>query len=129
MQHQQLSTACSTGFDLASTSAACTASAISTDLASAACAASFAAALAGMPSSLRALSAGSAPLSSAAARAAHPRVGDLGVVEVERVELLQPSSRRRQRTCRRRRRHEGGEALVAERAVPEIETNQRGQPP
>ena len=41
-------------------------------------------------------------------------VGDLGVNEAERLELLQPSSRQQQRTCRRRRRHEGGEALVAE---------------
>eukprot|EP00964_Phaeocystis_antarctica_P074583 scaffold45874_cov62-Phaeocystis_antarctica.AAC.1 len=48
-------------------------------------------------------------------------VGDLSVSEVERLELLQPSSRRRQRTCRRRRRHEGGDALVAERVATEIE--------
>eukprot|EP00964_Phaeocystis_antarctica_P131797 scaffold95782_cov54-Phaeocystis_antarctica.AAC.1 len=40
-------------------------------------------------------------------------VGDLGVAEVKRLELRQPSLRRRQRTCRRRRQ-EGGEALVAE---------------
>eukprot|EP00964_Phaeocystis_antarctica_P115665 scaffold79647_cov59-Phaeocystis_antarctica.AAC.2 len=57
------------------------------------------------------------------------RVGDLGAVEVERLEFLQPSSRRRQRTCRRRRRYEGGDALVTERILPEIETLQRGQPP
>ena len=44
-------------------------------------------------------------------------VGDLGVAEVERLELRQPSRRRRRRTCRRRRRHEGGEALVAERVA------------
>eukprot|EP00964_Phaeocystis_antarctica_P152997 scaffold121057_cov63-Phaeocystis_antarctica.AAC.2 len=50
-------------------------------------------------------------------------VGDLGAHEVERLELRQPSSRRRQRTCRRRRRHEGGEALVAERVAPKIETH------
>merc|ERR1719424_1343577 len=49
-------------------------------------------------------------------------VGDLGAVEVEHLELRQHSSRRRQRTCRRRRRRqEGGEALVAERVVLEIE--------
>eukprot|EP00964_Phaeocystis_antarctica_P053940 scaffold31692_cov68-Phaeocystis_antarctica.AAC.1 len=57
------------------------------------------------------------------------RVGDLGAVEVEALELLQPSSRRRQRTCRRRRRQEGGEALVAERVTRETENLQRGQPP
>ena len=49
-------------------------------------------------------------------------VGDLGLVETERVELRQPSGRRRRRTCRRRRRcHEGGEALVTERIATEIE--------
>eukprot|EP00964_Phaeocystis_antarctica_P082094 scaffold51448_cov64-Phaeocystis_antarctica.AAC.10 len=56
-------------------------------------------------------------------------VGDLGVVEDEHLELRQPCSRRRQRTCRRRRRHEGGEALVAERIVAEVELLQSGQPP
>eukprot|EP00964_Phaeocystis_antarctica_P136679 scaffold101136_cov68-Phaeocystis_antarctica.AAC.1 len=55
-------------------------------------------------------------------------IGDLGVAEVELLELLQPSSRRWQRTCRRRRQ-EGGEALVADRIMLEIETLQRGQPP
>ena len=43
-----------------------------------------------------------------------PGVCDLGAIEVEALELLQPSSRRRRRACRWRRRHEGGEALVAE---------------
>eukprot|EP00964_Phaeocystis_antarctica_P011573 scaffold6407_cov62-Phaeocystis_antarctica.AAC.2 len=57
------------------------------------------------------------------------RVGDLGAVEVEHLELLQPSSRRRQRTCRRWRRQKGGEALVAERVAREMETLQSGQPP
>eukprot|EP00964_Phaeocystis_antarctica_P023864 scaffold13353_cov51-Phaeocystis_antarctica.AAC.1 len=58
------------------------------------------------------------------------RAGDLGVVEVDVLELLQPSSRQRPRTCRRRRRrHEGGEALVAERVVVKTESVQRGQPP
>ena len=58
-------------------------------------------------------------------------VGDLGLHEVEQLELLQPTSRQRQRTCRRRkRRHEGGDnALVAERVAYEEETRQRGQPP
>ena len=62
-----------------------------------------------------------------------PDVGDLGVVEVELVELLQPSSRRRRscsrwrRVCRRRRQ-EGGEALVAERVATEVELLQRGPP-
>jgi hypothetical protein len=54
-------------------------------------------------------------------------VGDLGVVEVELLELRQHSSRR---TCRRRRWcHEGGEALVAEWVAAETETLQRGPPP
>eukprot|EP00964_Phaeocystis_antarctica_P078954 scaffold49135_cov76-Phaeocystis_antarctica.AAC.4 len=57
------------------------------------------------------------------------RVGHLGVVEVEVLELLQPSSRQRQRTGRRRQHHEGGEALVAERVVAETESRQRGHPP
>ena len=56
-------------------------------------------------------------------------VGDLGVAEVERLELRQHSRRRRRRTCRRRRRHEGGEALVAERVALKTEMLQRGQPP
>merc|ERR1712086_777934 len=58
-------------------------------------------------------------------------VGDLGVDEVERLELRQHSSRRRQRTCRRwrQRRHEGGEVLVAERVATETESLQRGPPP
>eukprot|EP00964_Phaeocystis_antarctica_P085169 scaffold53745_cov66-Phaeocystis_antarctica.AAC.2 len=55
-------------------------------------------------------------------------VGDLGVVEVELLELLQPSGRRRRRTCRQWR-HEGGEALVAERVARETDSLQRGQPP
>ena len=49
-------------------------------------------------------------------------VGDLGVVEVEHLELRQHSSRRR-------RRHEGGEAPVAERVAKEVEIHQRGPPP
>eukprot|EP00964_Phaeocystis_antarctica_P116261 scaffold80203_cov73-Phaeocystis_antarctica.AAC.9 len=53
-------------------------------------------------------------------------VGDLGVPEVELVELRQPS---RQPSSRRRRRHEGGEALVTERVAWEIEMLQRGPPP
>eukprot|EP00964_Phaeocystis_antarctica_P034223 scaffold19439_cov56-Phaeocystis_antarctica.AAC.5 len=57
-------------------------------------------------------------------------VGDLGEAEAEHLELCQPSSRRRHRTCRRRRRrHEGGDALVAERVVAEIDILQRGPPP
>ena len=56
-------------------------------------------------------------------------VCDLGAIEVEPLELRQPSRRRRRRTCRRRRRHEGGEALVAERVAAETETLQRGPPP
>eukprot|EP00964_Phaeocystis_antarctica_P111957 scaffold76200_cov63-Phaeocystis_antarctica.AAC.8 len=56
-------------------------------------------------------------------------VVDVGVAEVEHLELRQPSRRRRRRTCRRRRRHEGGEALVAERVANETETLQRGPPP
>eukprot|EP00964_Phaeocystis_antarctica_P118798 scaffold82532_cov75-Phaeocystis_antarctica.AAC.4 len=56
-------------------------------------------------------------------------VGDLGAAEDECLELLQSYSRRRKRTCRRRRRHEGGEALIAERAASEIEMHQRGPPP
>eukprot|EP00964_Phaeocystis_antarctica_P018554 scaffold10246_cov63-Phaeocystis_antarctica.AAC.3 len=58
-------------------------------------------------------------------------VGDLGVVEVERRELRQHSSRRRQRTCRRWRwrRHEGGDALVTKQVVREFESLQRGPPP
>eukprot|EP00964_Phaeocystis_antarctica_P075647 scaffold46710_cov62-Phaeocystis_antarctica.AAC.1 len=55
-------------------------------------------------------------------------LGDLGPAEVERLERRQHSSRRRRRTCRKRR-HEGGEALVAERAVTKIESLQSGQPP
>jgi hypothetical protein len=92
--------------------------------------AAFAAALAGVPNTWRYSSAGSAPLSSAEARAAQPAsVIWARVADVERLELLQHSSRRRQRTCRRRRRHEGSEALVAERVLMEIETLQRGPPP
>ena len=53
-----------------------------------------------------------------------PDVGDLGLFEVEHLELLQPSSRQRRRACRRRRRHEGGEALVAERVATEPESLQ-----
>eukprot|EP00964_Phaeocystis_antarctica_P146537 scaffold112850_cov66-Phaeocystis_antarctica.AAC.1 len=58
-------------------------------------------------------------------------VGDLGVAEVEPLELRQHSSRRRRRTCRRRRRrcHEGGKALVAKQVVLETEILQRGPPP
>ena len=56
-------------------------------------------------------------------------VGDLGVAELERVELRQHSSRRRRRACRRRRRHEGGEALVADRILGKIEPLQRGPLP
>eukprot|EP00964_Phaeocystis_antarctica_P090161 scaffold57657_cov63-Phaeocystis_antarctica.AAC.4 len=56
-------------------------------------------------------------------------VGDLGVVEVELLELLQHCSRRRRRTYRQRRRQEGGKALVAERFADEKESLQRGQPP
>eukprot|EP00964_Phaeocystis_antarctica_P053247 scaffold31252_cov63-Phaeocystis_antarctica.AAC.2 len=67
-------------------------------------------------------------------------VGDLGVAEVEHLELRQPyfrqvellelrqhSSRRWRRTCKRRRRQKGGETLVAERVIVETETLQRGQ--
>ena len=57
-----------------------------------------------------------------------PGVGDLGAAEVEPLELLQPSSRRRRHACRRRR-HEVGEALVAERIASEGEMLQRGPPP
>ena len=62
-----------------------------------------------------------------------PDVGDLGAVEIELVELLQSSSRRRRscsrwrRVCRRRC-HEGGEALVAERVATEEEVLQSGPP-
>eukprot|EP00964_Phaeocystis_antarctica_P051197 scaffold29862_cov51-Phaeocystis_antarctica.AAC.2 len=65
-------------------------------------------------------------------------VGDLRFAEVEPNELRQHSSRRRLRTCRqvrlrtcrrRRRRHEGGDTLVAERAVPEKEILQRRKSP
>ena len=57
-------------------------------------------------------------------------IGDLGVAELEPLELRQHPSRRRQCTCRRwRRRHEGGEALVAERVAAETELLQRGPPP
>eukprot|EP00964_Phaeocystis_antarctica_P133114 scaffold97287_cov48-Phaeocystis_antarctica.AAC.2 len=57
-------------------------------------------------------------------------VGDLGVAEVERLELRQPYCRRwRQDTGRRRRHQEGGEALVTERVAFETETLQRGPPP
>ena len=67
-------------------------------------------------------SAGRAPLSSAATRVAHPASETWVQLEVEPLELLQPSSRRRRRACsRRRRRHEGGEALVAERVATEAE--------
>eukprot|EP00964_Phaeocystis_antarctica_P075729 scaffold46760_cov39-Phaeocystis_antarctica.AAC.5 len=57
-------------------------------------------------------------------------VGDLGVVEVELLELRQHSSRRWQRTRGQRRwRQEGGKALVAERVVRETESLQRRPPP
>eukprot|EP00964_Phaeocystis_antarctica_P089994 scaffold57506_cov62-Phaeocystis_antarctica.AAC.7 len=56
-------------------------------------------------------------------------VGDLGVAEVELLELRQHSRRRRRCTCRRRRRHEGGDPLVAERVETEIKRLQCGQPP
>ena len=77
----------------------------------------------------RYLSAGSAPLSCVAARAAQPAsVVHEAPGAAERLELRQPPScRRRRRTCRRRRRQEGGEALVAERVTVEIEPPQRGQ--
>eukprot|EP00964_Phaeocystis_antarctica_P059522 scaffold35338_cov59-Phaeocystis_antarctica.AAC.8 len=84
---------------------------------SAACTASIAASLAEMPSR-----------SSRSGQGGAAGVGDLGVDEVEPLELRQPSSRRRRRTCRRRS-HEGGEALVAERIAPQNENYQRGQPP
>eukprot|EP00964_Phaeocystis_antarctica_P097738 scaffold63816_cov63-Phaeocystis_antarctica.AAC.6 len=59
-----------------------------------------------------------------------PSVGDLGAIEAELLELLQPSSRRRRRACRRRRRrNEGGEALVAKRVAIKEERRQRRQPP
>ena len=76
----------------------------------------------------RYLSAGSAPLSCVAARAAQPAsVVHEAPGAAERLELRQPPScRRRRRTCRRRRRQEGGEALVAERVTVEIEPPQRG---
>ena len=86
---------------------------------------------AGMPNRLRSASAGRASPSSAAARVAQPASVILVRSRLSCLfELRQPSSRRRQRTCRRRRwRHEGGEALVAERVVREVESLQRGQPP
>ena len=86
---------------------------------------------AGMPNRLRSASAGRASPSSAAARVAQPASVILVRSRLSCLfKLRQPSSRRRQRTCRRRRwRHEGGEALVAERVVREVESLQRGQPP
>eukprot|EP00964_Phaeocystis_antarctica_P024588 scaffold13773_cov68-Phaeocystis_antarctica.AAC.4 len=56
-------------------------------------------------------------------------VGDLGLGEVEELELRQPCRWQRQCTCRRRRRHEGSKALVAERVAPQKEMFQRGPPP
>eukprot|EP00964_Phaeocystis_antarctica_P052118 scaffold30492_cov33-Phaeocystis_antarctica.AAC.3 len=57
-------------------------------------------------------------------------VGDLGVFEAEPLELRQHSRRRRQRTRGQwRRRQEGGQALVAERVVSEIDSRQRRPPP
>ena len=54
-------------------------------------------------------------------------VGNLGVPEREHTELRQHTCVPK-RTRQRRRRHEGGDALVAERAVHEYELLQRRQP-
>jgi hypothetical protein len=80
---------------------------------------------------MRVLSAGSAPLSSAAARAAQPAsvIWVLLRWRTLSFQLCQHSCRRRQRTCRQRRRHEGGEALVAEPVANEAKLLQRGPPP
>jgi len=118
--------------DAATAARAARASASALDLSSASRTALIAAALAGMSFSLRCSSAGSAPLCvERGGEGGVPGVGDLGLVEVERPELLQPSRRQRQRTCRWRRLQEGGEALVAKRVATETEMLhlQRGPPP
>ena len=55
-------------------------------------------------------------------------VGDPGAADVEIGELRQRFSLRRRHICRRRR-HEGGEALVAEWVLCEVEMLQRRPPP
>ena len=97
------------------------------DLASASYAAAFAAALAGMPGRLIMVSAGSAPPSSAAARAAQP-AGNLGVAEDEPPELRQHSSRRRRRTCRRRWATRAARPLSPNRLQARLRDS-RGPPP
>ena len=77
--------------------------------------ASLAATLAGVSSSSRHSSAGSAP-PQPRGQVSAAGVRDLGRAEVQLLELRQHFSLRRRR-IRRRRRHEGGEALVAERVA------------